>query len=76
MSTKPASLPRPLHIRLDPLPAPRHTAAIDELCTTLTDTDTTNPGTTLAMRYSTKSHTDRTPTPEPMSGVLRIGLSP
>jgi hypothetical protein len=57
----PASLPRPLHIRLDPQPTPRHTPAIDEVCTTLTDTDTTNPGTTnpgttLAMRYRTKSH--------------------
>jgi transposase len=28
----------PLHIRLDPLPAPRHTAAIDELCQLLNDT--------------------------------------
>jgi hypothetical protein len=45
-----------LHIRLDPLPAPRHTAAIDELCTTLNDTNTTYPGTTLTMRYSTKPH--------------------
>ena len=29
-----------LHIRLDPLSAPRHTAAIDELCRVLNDTDT------------------------------------
>jgi hypothetical protein len=29
-----------LHIRLDPLPAPRHTAAIDELCQALNDTHT------------------------------------
>ena len=27
-----------LHIRLDPLPAPRHTAAIDELCPSTTST--------------------------------------
>ena len=29
-----------LHIRLDPLSAPRHTAAIDELCQALNDTNT------------------------------------
>ena len=29
-----------LHLRLDPLPAPRHTAAIDELCHALNDTHT------------------------------------
>ncbi|MGK2902574.1 MAG: helix-turn-helix domain-containing protein, partial [Mycobacterium sp.] len=34
-----------LHIRLDPLPAPRHTAAIDELCQALNDTHTVYPGT-------------------------------
>ena len=34
-----------LHIRLDPLPAPRHTAAIDELCQALNDTNTVYPGT-------------------------------
>jgi len=45
-----------LHIRLDPLPAPRHTAAIDELCTALNDTNTVYPGTDLRLRYSTKPH--------------------
>ena len=45
-----------LHIRLDPLPAPRHTAAIDELCHALNDTHTVYPGTDLTLRYSTKPH--------------------
>ncbi len=45
-----------LHVRLDPLPAPRQTAAIDELCQALNATNTVYPGTTLTMRYSTKSH--------------------
>jgi hypothetical protein len=45
-----------LHIRLDPLPAPRHTAAIDELCHGLNDTNTVYPGTDLTLRYSIKSH--------------------
>lgn len=45
-----------LHIRLDPLPAPRHTAAIAELCQVLNTTDTVYPGTTLTLRYSVKSH--------------------
>jgi len=45
-----------LHIRLDPLPAPRHTAAINELCNVLNDTNTVYPGTNLTLRYSTKSH--------------------
>ena len=45
-----------LHIRLDPLAAPRHTAAIAELCQTLNDTHTVYPGTTLTLRYSVKSH--------------------
>ena len=52
--------PRPatntLHIRLDPLPAPRHTAAIDELCHALNDTNTVYPGTDLTLRYSIKPH--------------------
>ena len=43
-----------LHIRLDALPAPRHTAAINELCQALNDTNTTYPGTNLTLRYSTK----------------------
>jgi hypothetical protein len=45
-----------LHIRLDPLPAPRHTAAIDELCRVLNDTNTVYPGTDLTLHYSMKSH--------------------
>lgn len=45
-----------LHVRLDPLPAPRHTAAIAELCEALNDTNTVYPGTNLTMRYSIKSH--------------------
>ena len=45
-----------LHIRLDPLPTPRHTAAIAELCQALNDTNTTYPGTNLTLRYSTKPH--------------------
>jgi transposase-like protein len=45
-----------LHIRLDPLPAPRHTAAIDELCHALNDTYTVYPGTGLTLRYSVKPH--------------------
>jgi prepilin-type processing-associated H-X9-DG protein len=44
-----------LHIRLDPLSAPRHTAAIDELCRALNDTNTVYPGTGLTLRYSIKS---------------------
>ena len=45
-----------LHIRLDPLSAPRHTNAIDELCQALNDTNTVYPGTNLTLRYSIKSH--------------------
>ena len=45
-----------LHIRLDPLPAPRHTAAINELCQVLNDTNTVYPGTTLTLHYSIKPH--------------------
>ena len=45
-----------LHIRLDPLPAPRHTAAIDELCHALNDINTVYPGTDLTLRYSIKPH--------------------
>jgi len=45
-----------LHVRLDPLSAPRHTAAIDELCQALNDTHTVYPGTGLTLRYSIKSH--------------------
>jgi hypothetical protein len=45
-----------MHIRLDPLSAQRHTAAIDELCHALNDTNTVYPGTGLTLRYSIKSH--------------------
>jgi hypothetical protein len=45
-----------LHVRLDPLSAPRHTAAIAELCHALNNTDTVYPGTDLTLRYSIKSH--------------------
>ena len=42
--------------RYQTLPAPRHTAAIDELCQALNDTHTVYPGTSLTLRYSTKTH--------------------
>jgi hypothetical protein len=45
-----------LHIRVDPLAAPRDTAAIAELCQALNTTDTVDLGTTLTLRYSVKSH--------------------
>jgi len=45
-----------LNVRLDPLPAPRHTAAIAELCQALNDTNTVYPGTHLTLHYSIKSH--------------------
>ncbi|TQC38962.1 hypothetical protein EEB14_59180 [Rhodococcus sp. WS4] len=45
-----------LHIRLDPLSAPRHTAALEQLCELLNETDTVYPGTTLTLRYRTKPH--------------------
>lgn len=45
-----------LHIRLDPLPTPRQTAAIAALCQVLNTTDTVYPDTTLTLRYSVKSH--------------------
>jgi hypothetical protein len=45
-----------LHIRLDPLSAPRHTAALAELCHTLNDTHTVYPGTGLTLHYSVKPH--------------------
>jgi hypothetical protein len=45
-----------LHIRLDPLAAPRHTTAITELCQTLNDTHTIYPGTGLTLHYSVKPH--------------------
>lgn len=45
-----------LNIRLDPLPTPRHTAAITELCKALNDTNTVYPGTNLTLHYSVKPH--------------------
>lgn len=45
-----------LTIRLDPLPTPRATAAIAELCEHLTTTQTRYPGTRLTLRYETKNH--------------------
>jgi hypothetical protein len=53
-----------VHLRLDPLPAPRHTAAIDELCHVLNDTNTIYPGTGLTLRHSIKPTEDRTPITE------------
>ena len=47
---------RSLHIQLDPLPTPRQTAAITELCQVLNTTNTVYPDTTLTLRYSVKSH--------------------
>jgi transposase-like protein len=45
-----------LHIRLDPASAPRRSKALAALCTELTDTATTYPGTNLTLAYSLKSH--------------------
>ena len=45
-----------LHIQLDPLPTPRHSAAIAELCQALNTTNTVYPGSALTLRYSMKSH--------------------
>jgi hypothetical protein len=45
-----------LHIRLDPLPTPRQTTAIAELCQALNTTNTVYPATTLTLRYSVKPH--------------------
>ena len=44
-----------LHVRLDPLSAPRRTAAIAGLCEDLTATKTIYPGTDLTLVYSVKS---------------------
>ncbi len=46
-----------LHVRLDPLSAPRRTAAIAGLCEDLTATKTIYPGTGLTLVYSVKSGT-------------------
>jgi prepilin-type processing-associated H-X9-DG protein len=45
-----------LTIRLDPLPTPRATTAINELCQHLTTTQTRYPGTGLILRYEIKKH--------------------
>ena len=45
-----------LHIRLDPLSAPRRTRALAALCEQLTTTATRYPGTQLPLRYEVKEH--------------------
>ena len=45
-----------LHIRLDPLSAPRRTRALAALCEQLTATATRYPGTHLVLRYEVKEH--------------------
>jgi hypothetical protein len=46
-----------LTVRLDPMPTPRATAAIRELCQHLSATNTTYPGTDLTIRYQIKNRT-------------------
>ena len=43
-----------LRITLDPMPTQRETAAVRELCTSLTDTETHYPGTDLILQYAIK----------------------
>ena len=45
-----------LHIRLDPLSAPRRTRALAALCEQPGTTTTRYPGTHLALRYEVKEH--------------------
>ena len=45
-----------LHIRLDPLSAPRRTRALAALCEQLSNTRTCYPGTHLVLRYEVKEH--------------------
>ena len=45
---------RTLHVRLDPLTAPRRTRALAALCAQLNDIQTRYPGTTLTLRYEVK----------------------
>ena len=45
-----------LHIRLDPLSAPRRTRALAALCEQLSTTKTRYPGTHLVLRYEVKEH--------------------
>jgi hypothetical protein len=44
-----------LHVRINPLSAPRRTRAIAALCQDLNTTNTIYPGTTLTLRYSVKN---------------------
>ncbi|MGW5153590.1 hypothetical protein [Rhodococcus koreensis] len=67
-----------LHVRLDPLSAPRHTAALDELRQALndTDTDTVYPATTLTLRYSSRGRDrphGRPPAQIPACGTTALG---
>lgn len=48
--------PETLTVRLDPMPTPRATAALAELCDQLTTTHTRYPGTDLHLRYQVKPH--------------------
>jgi hypothetical protein len=48
--------PGTLHIRLDPLTAPRRTRALAALCEQLTTARTTYPGTDLVLHYDVKPH--------------------
>ena len=43
-----------LHVRIDPLSAPRRTRALAGLCAELTATKTCYPGTQLTLAYSVK----------------------
>ena len=43
-----------LTITLDPMPTQRETAAVSELCSSLTETQTRYPGTGLILRYAIK----------------------
>jgi prepilin-type processing-associated H-X9-DG protein len=45
-----------LHVRIDPLSAPRRTRALAGLCADLTATETTYPGTELKLVYTVKDH--------------------
>ncbi len=45
-----------LHVRINPLSAPRRTRALEGLCTDLTATQTLYPGTNLTLVYTVKHH--------------------
>jgi hypothetical protein len=45
-----------LHVRFDPLSAPRRTRALAALCEKLNTSQTRYPGTTLTMHYEVKEH--------------------